>query len=354
MKASGIRLLRTKVMAAAGVLVMLLTAPPPTYADQDIRQVSLSAKDLIYDPLTQTIYASVPSSGGPTGNSITPIDPVTGDVGSSVFVGSEPGKLAISDDGQFIYVSLDGAAAVRRFVIPTQTAELQFSLGSDPFFGPYTVEDMQVLPGFPESVAISRQNPGVSPKHAGVAIYETGVQRTDTTPRHTGSNVIQFSADASRLYGYNNETTEYGFRRMRVDDSGVTVVDATPNLIMGFGVDIRFDGGRVYATTGRVIDPEALTIVGTFSGIPSGSLVAPDSTAGLVFFLTGSAPTVQLKAFDPVTFLQVGVLDIPDVVGTYSSLIRWGADGLAFRTSGNQVFLIRTPLIPTAAALLGK
>lgn len=334
------------------IIALSLPLPTPVFAVDEITQVNLTTKDLVYDPFTQTIYASVPSSGGPIGNSITSIDPFTGDVGSSVFVGSEPGKLTVSDDGQFIYVSLDGAAAVRRFVIPTQTAELQFSLGSDPLFGPYYVEDMRVLPGFPESVAISRKYLSVSPRHAGVAIYDTGVQRPVTTPGHTGSNVIQFSADASRLYGYNNETTEFGFRRMTVGDSGVAVVDATPNLITGFGVDIRFDGGRIYTTTGRVIDPEALTIIGTFADISFGSLVAPDSTVGLVFFLTGSAPTVQLRAFDPATFLQVGAIDIPGVVGTYTSLIRWGTDGLAFRTSGDQIFLIRTSLIPTAAALL--
>jgi hypothetical protein len=346
MKATGISLFRMTFIAVVALVVLLAGMPTHAFAVDDIKVVNLVTKDLVYDPFTQTIYASVPSSGGPMGNSITPIDPLTGDVGSSVFVGSEPGKLAISDDGMFIYASLDGAAAVRQFVIPTHTAELQFSLGSDPFFGPYFVEDMQVLPGFSDSVAISRKYEGVSPKHAGVAIYDNGIQRPATTPTHTGSNVIQFSSDASRLYGYNNESTEFGFRRMAVDDSGVTVVSTTPNLIQGFNVDIRFDGGLIYATTGRVIDPEALTIVGTFPNIPLGSLVAPDSTVGLVFFLTGSAPTVTLRAFDLVTFLQVGTVDIPGVVGTYSSLIRWGADGLAFRTSGNQVFLIRTSLIP--------
>src|SRR5438045_1442343 len=101
------RLLR----GSLAVLVLLATAA----AADPVRQVSLPANDLAYDPATGKIYASVPSSAGSRGNSITAIDPETGQIGPSVPVGSEPGKLVIADQGGTIYVSLDGAAAVRRF-----------------------------------------------------------------------------------------------------------------------------------------------------------------------------------------------------------------------------------------------
>jgi hypothetical protein len=310
-----------------------------------IRQITLTTNDIIYDPVSRKIYASVPSSAGGIGNSVTSIDPFTGTLGQSVFIGSEPNKLAISDNSQYLYVGLDGAASVRRYDIQTQTAGLQLSLGNDPYFGPYFVEDMEVLPGNPEAVAVSRKNLGISPRHAGVAIYDNGIQRPVTTPRHTGSNVIEFSNSASRLYGYNNETTEYGFRRMTVDENGVSVLDVTESLIMGFDVDIKFDNGLIYATTGRVIEPEGRMLLGTFTGISSGALVKPDSTVGRVFFLTGSGSTHTLLAFDQDTFLPIGSFDIPDVSGMPSSLIRWGARGLAFRTS-DKVFLIRTAFLP--------
>ena len=48
------------------------------------------------------------------------------------------------------------------------------------------------------------------------------------TAIHTGSNVIAFGATAGRLYGYNNETSEFGFRRMDVTASGVTVLEIRP------------------------------------------------------------------------------------------------------------------------------
>jgi hypothetical protein len=109
--------------------------PAASPAPPGIRQISLVTKDLVYEPAGQRIYASLPSSAA-NGNSLVKIDPFAGTVGTPVFIGSEPGRLAISDNSQYIYASLDGAAAVRRFDIGSQTAGIQFALGSDQSTGP--------------------------------------------------------------------------------------------------------------------------------------------------------------------------------------------------------------------------
>ena len=100
-----------------------------------------AANDVVYSPTTKMLYASVPSSAGSKGNSITPIDPATGTIGSSVFIGSEPNKLALSDNGTTLYTSLDGAFAIRRFDTVTQTAGSQFPIGADSFFGVYVATE---------------------------------------------------------------------------------------------------------------------------------------------------------------------------------------------------------------------
>ncbi|MHB8534898.1 MAG: Ig-like domain-containing protein [Sulfuricaulis sp.] len=349
--ATGVAVGTTQITAS----VMGIVSAPVTLNVIDQRQIVLPAKDLIYDPLRKQIYASVPGSAGTLGNTITVIDPETGTIGPSVFVGSEPGKLAISDDDQYLYVALDGAAAVRRVVLPTMTPDIQFTLGSDAFFGPRYAEDIEVLPGIPESVAVSRKYLGVSPRHAGVAIYDNGVARPTVTPDFAGSgdniNVIEFSASAARLYGYNNETTGFEFRRLNVDSSGVTILDSTANLISGFNVDIKFDNGLIYATTGTIIDPEARTIVGTctLSSLYGSAAVRPDSGNNLVFFLEQdfSSQTWKIEAFNMTTFVSLGSLKIPGIPynATAGSLIRWGHDGLAFRTD-NDIYLVRSSLIP--------
>ncbi|MGB7923645.1 MAG: FG-GAP-like repeat-containing protein [Pyrinomonadaceae bacterium] len=319
-----------------------------------VRQVTLTTNDIIYDPFTRMIYASVPSSAGINGNSIVAINPFTGAVGSPIFVGSEPGKLALSDNGQYLYVALDGAASVRRFDLATQTPGLQFAVGNSTFNGPLYVEDMAVLPGNADAVAISRRNQGFSPKHEGVAIYDNGVQRSGTTPTHTGSNAIEFSASASMLYGYCNESSEFGFRRMNVSGTGVAVASNAQNLISGYNVDIKFDDGLIYSTTGRVINPQTNGLVGTFTlQSQFANLVQPDSKTGRAYFVSGSGSTTTVQAFDQRTFVALSSpFPVTGVSGTPTSLIRWGASGLAFRTTGGQVILVRSPLVPSATSKL--
>jgi hypothetical protein len=266
-------------------------------------------------------------------------------MGEPVFVGSEPRTLAISSNGQFIYAGLDGAAAVRRFDVASRVAGLQFAVGVNQSDGPMYVDDMEVLPGTINSIAVSRRNRDYSPRYRGVGVYDDGVIRPVIATSHTGSNVIELSSSPSTLYGYNNESTEFGFRTMGVSPAGVSVTSTVSNLISGIA-NIKYDGGNIYASTGRVIDPETATIVGTFTGVNSQAFV-PDSTVNRVYFVTGSGSSTTLRAFEQNTFLPIGSLSIPGVTGTPVGLIRSGSSGLTLRTSGNQLFFIRAPLILT-------
>jgi len=135
---------------------------------------------------------------------------------------------------------------------------------------------------------------------------------------------------------------------MTVNSAGVSI---TSSSSFSLGNAIRFDNGRVYGSTGQIVNPTGGTLVGTFSGVGSGPFTT-DSTAGRAYFLTGSQSaqnySLTLRAFDLNTFLSVGSLTIPGVNGNVSSLVRWGSNGLAFRTDGGQLFLIQTGLIPSA------
>lgn len=292
--------------------------------------LSLQVNDLVFDTARHVLYASVPSTAGTFGNRVVAIDPASGDVVDSVAVGSEPARLALSADGGTLWVALDGAAAVRRVDLPSFTAGLQFSLGADPRFGPYLVQDMEVLPGDADAVAISRRNSGSS-DHAGVAIYDDGVQRGTTTPRGIGSNVIAFGTTADRLYGVDTQTSEGGFRRMDVTASGVSVADLVVDLV---GPDIEFSGGRIFGTAGHVVDPASSTLVGRFV-LPSAGPVEPDG-AGTVWFVSSG----MLRAFDRATFTPLQSFPLPALAGNPASLVATGGGDLAFRTTGGQVVLV--------------
>jgi hypothetical protein len=309
-----------------------------------IIQLPLAANDLVYDSNGHKVYASVSGFAGSFGNSVAPIDPQTGVIGTPVFIGSEPGKLAISSDNQFIYAGLLGLPVIRRFNIGSQTAGPQFALGSDANFGPLYAEDIEVVPGYPHSVAVSRQSAS-TPHHQGVAIFDQGVMRnTTTTSPFARSNAIEFSALGTTLYGYDNETTEFGLRKMEVTTNGVSIVQEIFG-VLPFDADIKHAAGLVYSATGRAINPESGTLLGTFAGMSTFAFV-PDASVGRIYFVNGNGSSAKLHAFNLSNFAQVGTLNIPGVVGSPYSLIRWGANGLAFLTSGNQIYFVQTSLIP--------
>lgn len=336
-------------LAQVGTVQITVVSPGPgggesppvpfTVGITSLAAVSLEVNDIVYDSTRNRIYGSVVNTDVNRGNSIAKIDPATGAIEATVFVGSDPRKLAIADNGEYLYVGLQGAAAVRRVNLATFTADIQFALGSDGFLGPFYVEDMEVVPGAPSSIAVSRMNNGFSPRHTGVAIYDDGVMRPTTTPGHTGSNVIEFSATPTTLYGYNNETTDFGLRRMAISSSGVTVTSTVAGVISGFFLDIAFAGGLVYATSGAVVNPTAGTLVGTINAT---GFVRPDAANTRVFFLAPGTQTI--RSFSTTTFTPMASLTVPGVGGATGSLIRWGPDGLAFRTSG-QIVVLKTSLV---------
>ena len=234
--------------------------PTPTPTPVFVRRVNLPLNDFVYSPSAGSIFASVPSAGGvDRGNSITKIDPATGQIGNSVFVGSEANKMTMSDDGNTIYVKLDGAKSIRRFDVPTMTAGQQFTPVS-PF---YSVQDWSVLPGNPQVLAIANRS---------VAIFDDGVQRPSTADGGAYAIDSIAFADATTFYGYDNESSGFELVRFTVSSNGVTGTRIANNLISGFGIYIQYANGLLYANSGRVVNPTTLQVVGTFpnAGGPNG------------------------------------------------------------------------------------
>jgi len=299
-----------------------------------IRQIALPTQDLIYDPFTARLYTSVTAAGGVRSNSLTRINPITGAIESSTYLGVNPNRLAIADNGQFLYAGLDGESAVRQFNLASQTPGPAFSIGA----GLYAL-DIEVMPAHPEVVAVSRsQFAPFGP--VGVAIYDHGVKRTNET---SSPNVIAFG-NTNVLYGYWNYTTAFGFYRYIVASNGLVEVGSSGPLLHGYA-DIQFDAGKMFTTLGNVFDPDQMKMLGQ---LPVNGVLRSDAAANRVFVIAQESGSWVLFACDRTTLALCGKLVLPGISGTPSSLVRWGTNGLAFRTSGGQIFIVNTELLPPA------
>jgi hypothetical protein len=295
---------------------------------------------MVYSQATQNLYASIPSSGGSSGNSILKINPLTGELGPSTFIGSEPNKIAISADGQSLWVHLDGANAARQFDALTQTPGLQFSTGTA------RALDMEVVPGSSQSLVLTKLFGG------GVFIYDNGVQRANTGPSFPPVGPIEFGANPSILYGFNNGSSSADFVKYLVDSAGVTQSTVTGALVTG--TSIKFSNGLIYSGFGRVADPESGTWLGTFTGAGFAQAIAVDAANHRVFFLTGNGSNVVLSAFNSDNFLPVGSVTLPLVGNSPVNLVRWGTNGLAFNTQSagffeaGQIYVLQSALVSNA------
>ena len=316
--------------------VMTVRAVPAATATST-QAVQLFGRDLAPDDQRGLIFLSIAASAPLDANSVVAFDPDSGKVTQRVFVGAGPSRVARSGDGQFIYVGLDGASAVRRVDLATFTAGLQWSLPAGEVAG-----EIKVVPGHAHSVAVSRQSPCCSPPLDGVTIYDDGLPRPQSSPGHTGGNRIEFLDKPDTLYGYNNAHTGFEFFTIGIDATGARHAFVTGGLIAGFYTQITGGAGRIYGTDGSIVDAERRVKVGAFS---TGALsMTVDPALGRAYMLVDAGIAVydlnnyQLLGTVPVSGF---VLDHPALA--YPHLVHWGSDGVAFLDT-DEVFLVRSPL----------
>ena len=334
--------------------------------------VSIPNNSMVYDPANGLFYLSVPSAAGtPYGNSIVSVDPVTGALGMPIPVGSEPNRMAITSDGRYIWVALDGAAAVQRVDLNTNTVGTPFAIGASGN-SVETVSALAALPGSPDSVVVATYYGGyTTPTGYTLSIYDSGVQR---------SSVINFATYAPFPWamivdGTRNEIYGPGqvnpgtYITYSYDASGIAVKSTTTSSLYYASNnmdDVSIVAGRLYTSYGQADDPETGALLGTFysSGTTAaqGSITV-DSTLGKVFILEGSGSafnssgfgtaTAQLAAFNTADFTATSSVPIPVTIPLFRTsyqwagptgarLTRWGSDGLAFRGTGGFVSLRST------------
>jgi hypothetical protein len=308
----------------------------------------LLANDVVHDADRQVLYASIAAREAEIPNTIATIDPETAELISTIPVGIDPGPLALSSDGRFLFVGLRGEPRVQRIDLTTQSVDLQITLGEEDFFGPFYAEDLACIPGQPESVAVSRYFQGSGGSgYGGVAVFDGVVQRPGEIDRFTGANRIEPTDSPERIYGFNSRSSEYGLREILVTASGLTVGREWMGVVGGIRADIVHEDGRVYGTNGVVIDAATGVVLGNMQFDGAGP-AAPDPASDRVHYLAldlslpGGALT--LHSFILSTFGLSGSAALPLAFDAPWKMVRWGSDGLAY-VDGEGLNLVRTSLV---------
>ena len=315
------------------------------------QSIPLSANDIVFEPYTRQIYASISASAPSNPNTIVTVDPEKQTVGEFVPIGNNPDRLAVSDDGKFLYAGLDGDHAVRQFDILTGKSGSLTPLPNDPFFGNFLVAgEIHTVPGRSQDYVVSLRLQG-SPPQAGVSLVTNGVQRTafsaESIPA-TAVSSICFLADPSTFYGYNgNQVVKF-----KIQNNSLQFTTSTPTA-QPLNPQFACDNKYLYDYSGSVFDPVTNQAVGKYQ-LPDfnfGEFVIPETPLHRTYFLTG--PSNGLTAFDQKAFALVGTISLPSSIFPFK-LLRWGSDGFAllnsnFTGAGGDLLLIRSGLAQPSA-----
>jgi uncharacterized repeat protein (TIGR01451 family) len=303
----------------------------------------LTAGDLVWDAARNRIYASIRSTAPAYANQVVAIDPTTSAVVASVTTGNNPGQLALTSGGEWLYVALDANGTIARIDPETLSVSSTFVLGGDTY-GPFLAKDMCIVKDQPNLLAVIRRQQGGS-SFTPLAVYDNGVARPNT---YTVGQV-EPSPDANTVIATDSF---YGYvTRMRIESNGVAVERSAS---FGMGGTMVADGNTLVSAFGNHADAAALRHLGSFFPPQTFNIgaVRPDTAVNRVYFVEPSSPSSgsydKIGAYDSASFALVGHLTMPPVTSA-ASLIRWGRNGLAFRTDDSVILLEASKIVPDEA-----
>lgn len=305
------------------------------------RLLNLAATNIVYEPNSKMLYAAIPATSSSNPNTILPINPATGAFGTPISVNTNPTRLALSDDGHYLYVGFyytySASGSLQHIDLTTGLVDRTFTLpGSSD-----GIIDMHVVPGSPQ-LLVAALGRSASPSENGVALFnDSGVVQSignDYADKNYTLDDFTFTSDPITYYGYPLGQSFFGVAS--VSASGIT-----PNIQGGSsccdqtsGSIVVSDGTLLYTNSGEVWDPKAMTLLGRYdSNLFYEAGIVADATAKRTFIL--EAQSVQngypaVVSYNPSTFRLAGAIYF-NLSSNSLNLARWGNDGFAFLTGSS-------------------
>lgn len=312
------------------------------------RTIATTANDVVWDSGRQVLYLSMAARSANNSNTIGVLDPVSGTFTAYAGVGADPGPLALSPDGQYLYVGLRGSGEIQRLLLPSLASDLIVPLGTRGSDGAQLyARELHVSPGAPRTIGVVRTvDPLTSSGDWDMAIFDDALMRgapIGGAPPGAPTR-IQWES-ASRIFGVGDSSKLTAFQ-ISVYASGPEVTSYQNGVGYSFG-RAWFVNGRMYLQNGKVFDPLTFAQIGMYS--PSsgcGPLMIPDASSGRAFFLHCN----QLSSFELLTFSNIETILLPnaDPLHFRSRMVRWGHDGLAllnYRDGREEILLLNGPFV---------
>jgi hypothetical protein len=252
--------------------------------------------------------------------------------------GPNPSKLCLSSDGRYVYAVLS-PSLIRRFNVDTGAFDGEFDAAKASGWteSQLNVEDLQAVPGSPDSLVIAFRNP--YSVQSWLAVFDAGRPRRNTTLSfHESYTRTLVLVSGSRAFLSDPSSSSVCVRSVDFDHSGITggnmACEPEP-------LELRRDNGLAYLRDGDRVIPIAFASFRPAQE-PSRCRLAANLDARRVYVLEAGWGWNQLSEFSLDTLESRAVVVVPGYWGTYTG-------GFVMYLTGRGQILIRTS---TYAALI--
>ncbi len=334
--------------------------------------LTLDSVSLVSVPATNMLYAAIAASGAKNPNTVVPVDPTTGTVGTAIPVQEQPSLLAPSSDGAYLYVANDGAQTVQRINLTTNAVERTFNYTPNIYCSTcsnLSATDLVSVPGSPKEVVLSQGSWLTLYNDSGRVNYVPNDGVCCEADPDFGS--IALAGKPLTVYGLPFSFGGGYFQIAGLTSSGLTYQRPTgsntgPNN--STGAQVISDGTLLYTSAGEIWDPASQQQIGSFpiqsynvTSYPNQRSIALDSSLG-EFYSIGdqnygdNSSALVISAYSLKSYALTVSLAFPQLMNPFAGdIVRWGKDGLAFISSDpasndETLYLLRSSVVSPASA----
>ncbi|HEY2017880.1 MAG TPA: choice-of-anchor D domain-containing protein, partial [Bryobacteraceae bacterium] len=326
-------------------------------------QLPVNPNALVSVPATGLLYAAMPSTDATNPNTVLPINPATGNLGTPIPVGQNPTLLAPSSDGNYLYVANATDLTVQRISLQSNSVDETFPFPLNPDCTGCTLPpavDLKSVPGSPQEVILSQG--------AEISLYNSSglVNYIPTTPIYSALGPafgsMAFAGNPVTLYAEPfTDVQNPFFNTAQITNSGLSWTEPTGYTgppAASYGSQVVSDGNLLYTDSGEIWNPVTQSMIGTFPvNISYGEYgdLAIDTTLGQIFATgLGTFPgppdtyiALAISSYGLSSHAAQQTVAFPINASENYDLARWGSNGFAFVVSNlfsgsSGVYLVRS------------
>lgn len=329
---------------------LVFWTPPDGTDKTSIASLTLQTTDFLADPVGPGLILAVASVEPDWGNGVVYLDPASGTFSSAHLLDASLGPLAALPGESWFYAGVRGA--IQKVSLPgfELLDTLPLPAGSVPL-------KLAVFPDGSGRLAVWLENAPEARDPVLAIVAPDGTAMIKAPETYSANPYLAVSSDGSTVFllGY---AAGFYLRPFTVGEEGLIEEPGERWEWMRMGDTLKAKGDEVFGGGGQRFDLTARHLVSTaavplFEGWPLNSagtpLVEPDLTRGRLYYLGYDGDqSVLLAAFEPESQRLLGTLPIPGVrVAGCENLVRFGEDGIAFKTSTGLLYLVQGGLLPS-------